>query len=395
MARAPLPIGTWGKIRTYVAKVDDKGRPIRYKARANYRDFDGRTRPVEAQGKTKTAASNALRDKLTSRAKGTRDGELTATHRFSEAAELFMKRLKKLVDADKRSPGTLGTYRKHLKNHLLPALGEVRLGEVTTPLLDKVIGTIAADVGGPTAKTCRSVISGVMGLAARRGAVLANPVREVEEIETTTKQARALTDAELASWLTALRSDPRAVRKDLPDLTLFMLSTGCRIGEALAVQWNQVDLAAGTVQITHTLIRVTGEGLIRKWIKNRFDRALQLPLVSVAMLRQRFVPGTQLDSPVFPDSRGGYRDPSNTSRDFRIARGPATMDWLTSHTYRKTTATALDDAGMSARQVADQLGHARVSMTQDVYMGRRVLNPEAAAALEGVLSEAFTKEKCE
>lgn len=37
---------------------------------------------------------------------------------------------------------------------------------------------------------------------------------------------------------------------------------------------------------------------------------------------------------------------------------------VTSHTFRKTTATILDAAGLSARQIADQLGHARPSMTQ-------------------------------
>jgi hypothetical protein len=38
----------------------------------------------------------------------------------------------------------------------------VRLGEATTPLVDKVIAAIKADAGRPTAKTCRGVISGVM-----------------------------------------------------------------------------------------------------------------------------------------------------------------------------------------------------------------------------------------
>jgi integrase len=45
------------------------------------------------------------------------------------------------------------------------------------------------------------------------------------------------------------------------------------------------------------------------------------------------------------------------------------LAWITSHSFRKTTATILDDAGQSARQIADQLGHARPSLTQDVYMG--------------------------
>ncbi len=62
------------------------------------------------------------------------------------------------------------------------------------------------------------------------------------------------------------------------------------------------------------------------------------------------------------------------------------LAWITSHAFRKTTATILDDAGQSARQIADQLGHARPSLTQDVYMGRRAKNPDSAAALEAALN---------
>jgi hypothetical protein len=55
---------------------------------------------------------------------------------------------------------------------------------------------------------------------------------------------------------------------------------------------------------------------------------------------------------------------------------------ITSHIVRKTNATILDDAGLSARQIADHLDHARPSLTQDVYMGRRAKNRAAAAAPE-------------
>ena len=61
--------------------------------------------------------------------------------------------------------------------------------------------------------------------------------------------------------------------------------------------------------------------------------------------------------------------------------------WVTSHNFRKTTATILDEAGHSARQVADQLGHSKPSMTQDVYMARKVANPAAAEALERALPD--------
>jgi integrase len=44
----------------------------------------------------------------------------------------------------------------------------------------------------------------------------------------------------------------------------------------------------------------------------------------------------------------------------------------------------MDDAGLSARAAADQLGHARVSMTQDFYFGRRVARTGAADVLAAV-----------
>ena len=92
--------------------------------------------------------------------------------------------------------------------------------------------------------------------------------------------------------------------------------------------------------------------------------------------------GARLDQPLFPDLLGGFRDPANVRRELRGAGGEDTLAWVTSHTFRKTAATILDEAALSARLVADQLGHSRPSMTQDVYMGRRAVDSQAALALE-------------
>ena len=185
--------------------------------------------------------------------------------------------------------------------HVLPAMGEVRLGEATTPLVDKVVGAIKSDVSAATARVPQR-LSGVMGLAVRYGAVLANPVREVERIESKPKrQPRALTLDERVELLKQLNADEKARRRDLPDLVFFMLATGVRIGEALAAVWSEVDFAAGTVQVTSTLVRVKGEGLLRKGTKSRAgERTLPLPETAVAMLRRRFMTGARLDQPLFP-----------------------------------------------------------------------------------------------
>lgn len=318
---------------------------------------------------------------------GTQDG----MSRFSTAAELWLAKLDALVAEGRRSPGTVDTYRRQLKNHVLPALGEVRLAEATTPLVDRVISAIKAEVSPATAKSCKSVISGVLGLAVRFGAITTNPVRDIERIEArSTRQPRALTSEERIALLSQLAADESARRRDLPDLVFFMLATGVRIGEALAVVWSEVDFDAGTVDISSTLIRVKGESLLRKATKSRAgERTLALPMSAIAILRRRFMQGARLDQPVFPSIAGGFRDPANVRRELRQARGDAELAWITSHTFRKTAATILDQAAVSARLVADQLGHARPSMTQDVYLARRAVDSQAADALEAGLRGAL------
>ena len=51
------------------------------------------------------------------------------------------------------------------------------------------------------------------------------------------------------------------------------------------------------------------------------------------------------------------------------------------HTFRKTFATWLDEEGVSGRQVANQLGHAKPSMTMAHYMSRRAVTEGAALIL--------------
>jgi len=389
VGRPPLPIGSWGLIRTYPIGEDSNGKPLRHRALARYRDFDGVTRLVQASGRTGTQASQALRMQLQGRALAGRHGELTGMTKFCDAADLWLSRLDERVAEGRRSPGTVETYRRQLKNHILPAMGEVRLGEATTPLVDNVISSVKKNVGASTAKSCRSVISGVMGQAVRHGAIIANPVREVERIEAKPKrEPRALTMTERIELLKQLQADEKARRRDLPDLVFFMLATGVRIGEALAVVWSEVDFAAGSVKISSTLIRVKGEGLLRKGTKTRAgERTLPLPGSAVALLRRRFMTGARLDQPLFPSVDGGFRDPANVRRELREGRGKDALAWITSHTFRKTAATILDEAALSARLVADQLGHSRPSMTQDVYLGRRAVDSQAALALEAALRD--------
>jgi integrase len=388
MPRPPLPIGTYGTIGVFPL-ANGSG----FRAVAKFRDLDGVTRKVGRRGPTENEARNRLREHFRDRAQQGPTTGLRGESKFSVVAEKWIESIDNLVAQGARSPSTSQIYRLVMDTHVLPGLGELRLREITVPRLDVFMQALRTRRGPATAKLARTVISGVLGLAVRHGAIATNPVRDIARIIANhRRQAPALNPDERKAWIALLKVDEDAVRRDLPDLCEWMLATGVRIGEALAVTWEEVDLAAGTVRIDYTLIRVKGVGLIRKSTKNRAgERTLVPPAFAVSMLRRRkLASGGQ--GPVFPDSEKGWRDPSNTSRDLRNARGSEEFAWVTSHVFRKTPATELDKAGLTARQIADQLGHAKVSMTQDRYLGRRAVDRAAADALDRAHQEGDDEE---
>lgn len=358
-----------------------------YVASCYYRNWQGVRRRLEATAPSKTAAKRDLLAKLEKVLAVGGSGKYDVRTTFGKAAEDWFADIKQKVADGRRSPGTADTYRSTLDNHVLPAIGDLRLSELTVPLLDQFVHGKRESVGYSTAKLCRSVTSGVCGYAVRKGGTRTNLVRDIAAIEQDQRDgARAMTVAEVRGWLAILDADERACAKDLPDLVRFMLGTGCRIGEALGVRWADLDLTGGVVWIRRTVIRVKGQGLVAKPPKTRSgERILPLPTWLVVMLEERREVRNQ--GPVFPDSLGGYRDPRNTERAHREARMGTAYEWVIPHTYRKTVATLMDGDGRTARSIADQLGHSRVSMTQDVYLGRRAVEESAPAALEGLIEE--------
>jgi integrase len=375
MGRPPLALGTSGVIRCYRTEGG-------FRARALTRDYDGRVRTVERTGRTKTAAQTSLKLALRDRARITASGHISAESRVSALADSWYAGLTEL------SPVTMEAYRRRLDVQILPALGQLRVRELSAGVLDRHLRAITAAHGVATARMCRSVLSGMCTLAARHDALQSNPVRAVSPLGGRARKApRALTVAQLRQLSAALSYDDRAIARDLPDLVAFLMATGLRIGEACGLAWTAVDLDAGTINVRAAVVRVTGRGLVVKKTKTDTGaRTLVLPQWCVAMLRDRATRDQPLEgsSPVFPAPLGGWRDPSNTQADLRDAFDTAGYDWVTSHVFRKTVATLMDQAGLSSRAAADQLGHANTSMTSDVYFGRKLTATGAAAVLEAL-----------
>jgi integrase len=82
------------------------------------------------------------------------------------------------------------------------------------------------------------------------------------------------------------------------------------------------------------------------------------------------------------------RDPENFAGQWRTARDELGVPAVSTHSFRKTVATLIDDAGPSAQIGADHLGHAKVSMTQDRYMSRGRVHHQVAELLEQTVISA-------
>lgn len=371
--RPPLEIGSAGSI-----SYEQIGRR-KVKAYCRVRDADGVVRLVRRVGTSNADARKKLLDAISRRPGFTGSG-ITASSTIADAAQEWLAEIDRYVAEGQRAPNTARLYRTAVARHVVPAIGSLKLREITTPRLDAFLVGFRSDHGRDLTKTVRTVLNGIIGCAIRNGALDRNPMRDVSRIPGgQPKLPRALTPAERDEWIAKMEADEVACYRDLPDLTRFQLATGCRIGEVLALSLDELDIDNKLVHVRYTLYRVKGLGLVRGPTKTRAgERTLTLPGWAVDMVIRR---GERLgwSGPLFPapgrrpgkpgPPGGGWRDPSNTLRDLREARERAGFGWMTSHVFRKTVASVLHEAGLTPREVADQLGHADLR-TQKHYIGR-------------------------
>ncbi|WP_211247296.1 site-specific integrase [Cryptosporangium arvum] len=343
------------------------------------------TRQIDKHGPTKGAATNALLEAVRDRGRRSGINEINRLTLMQVVIDAWWDK----IEAGTLSPGTKEAYRYRLDGQVIPALGKLRVHEVTVSVVYRHLRKVLEKHGPAIAKMTRTVLSGVLTLAVQHDALDRNPVREMGPLtdRKPRRKARALTVDEARKLRASLAANKKAVDRDLPDFVDMMLATGLRISECSAIVWDALDLDAATVEVRGTVIRIKGVGLaIKPEPKSEAGyRTLVLPRWAVEMLRRRHSAAggsPRGDDPVFPAPLGGLRDRSNTSADLADAFEDAGMGWVTSHVFRKTVATLMDRAGLTARAAADQLGHAKPSMTQDVYMGRDVADTGAAVVLE-------------
>lgn len=398
MGRRRLGLGEWGTwtVTPQIRGEDNKWRTApegakaeRWEARVTVRDRDGVRREVNRTARTKGAAERLLTEHLLERTTpAAADALVTPNMLVKDAATLWRDRLPE----SNLSSGSQKAYRSVVNRHVIgtdkePApLAHLTLQQVTAGTVERYLSTIAR-TAPQAARMTRPVLRGVLDLTVRYAALTHNPVRQAgpprpERTDSDRDTEPAFTREERDAVVTFADTDAKARSRDLGDLLALLAGTGARIGEACALRWSAFDLADGFARLGPTVIRETGKGLrIQGDGKSKSNtRTVKLPawLVSRLLARQVAAVPNEWDV-VFTSPLGHLRDPSNTTNDVTELLAAAGFPWARSHTFRKTAATLLHNAaGLSARDVANQLGHKRASMTQDAYMSRHTV-PEAAA----------------
>jgi hypothetical protein len=154
----------------------------RIRATANYRDYDGRTRRVERVGRSEAQARARLKEACRDRGRTDAASEITPDTTLAAVADMWFEEICLAVAVGERSPGTEQAYRDRLDNQILPAMGALRLRELTISRVDHLLRVTRDHNGVAVAKLTRTVLSGVLGLAARHDAVRANLVRDAAPI---------------------------------------------------------------------------------------------------------------------------------------------------------------------------------------------------------------------
>lgn len=363
MPRPRTPISSHGAIA--VVEVE----PGKWRARTRYRFDDGRLRQVERFATSRAKAEHALKRALTTIQAST-GVDVRRETRLRDLGERYLA-----SKADK-APRTVEAYTRAVRSQIVPAIGDLSVAEATADRLQRYLDTVRLEHGPGAAKTARAVLSGMMGLAARSDAVRHNPVRELAAVGGKAKGATAIPLDELPAVLELVRGDARLGEVDMIDLVVFVAGTGVRISEACGLSWAGVDLEHGTVAIGDAK---TSAGV----------RRIALPAGLVGMLGDRRVRGGPNDEGlVFPTVLGRRRDPRAAAREWAAARDRLELPaGYTFHSFRKTVATALDQAGLTPRDIAEYLGHSDPSLTMGVYMSKTVGGTRAANALDSYLTK--------
>jgi len=297
---------------------------------------------------------------------------------YKELASLWWESYKHTV-----KPNTQLNVRRLLDNHILPLFGSYKLDKLTTPLIQNIVNKLAdkTNKGEEGAFLYYDSLHALNKRILQYGVVMQaipfNPAREVILPRNTQKAKREkikhFDNQELKKFLDYLDSLNLNKFRYYYENTLykFLLATGCRINEALALSWSDIDLDNAVVHITKTLNykQETNSPKSKSSLRD-----IDIDQATVSMLKQykrrQVQEAWQLgrsETVVFSDFIHEYPNNRTLQTRLRTHFKRAKVTNIGFHGFRHTHASLLLNSGIPYKELQHRLGHSTLSMTMDVY----------------------------
>ncbi len=267
---------------------------------------------------------------------------------------------------------TFRNYKGVIKNHILPALGEYELNELTLQVLQEFI--IDREKNGNEKRGCGlasgtieiiiNVLKKSLDAAVDMGEIDYHYANKIKRPRMTTKQTECFSLAEQ-------KMIEDAVMRDFPNKKigiLISLYMGLRIGELMALRWDDVDFHVNTVTINHSAREIYVNGKRR----NVLDTPKTANSHRVIPIPSQLIPYLKT---VKEHSRSEYvittKNRETTIRSYQKLYASFLRDlnikYRSFHTLRHTFATRALECGVDIKTISEIMGHKSPTVTLNRY----------------------------
>jgi integrase len=296
-------------------------------------------------------------------------------------------------------PTTFGGYERNINAHVVPAIGQVKLQDLTAARLQALYGSLTKRDGGELSSRTKlhvhAVLRTALAAAVKWGRIQRNPANR-DLCDAPKVRAKPLTTApwspeEMQRFLQANASDRHYAA------WLLLATTGLRRGELLGLRWTDLDLEGGVLSVGQTLTTVRSHLVFQDSAKtDGSTRRMRLSPVALAALRTHrarqleerlaFGPAYQDHGLVFAKEDGSPLHPEVFLRLFQRRAKAAGLPVIRLHDVRHSWATHALQAGIAPKVVSSRLGHANIRVTLDIYTHvMPALDQEAADKVEALI----------
>lgn len=292
-------------------------------------------------------------------------------------------------------PNTQQSYDGLIKVHLLPVFGDYKLSKLTTPIIQQQVNKWAekANKDEKGAYANYRFLHNMNKRILRHGVTMqVIPYNPANDIEVPRKQQKEkasikyLNNKEIKQFLDYLDTLDQSNYENLFDVVLYktLLATGCRIGEALALEWTDIDLDNGIISINKTLNRYQE---INAPKSSAGYRDIPIDNATLLMLKQyknrQQVQSWQLgrsETVVFSVFTEKYAYACNLRKHLNKHFKAAGVPNVSFHGFRHTHTTMMLYAQASPKDVQYRLGHSSLMMTENVYWHTNQENAKKAVS---------------